>query len=171
MINVFDEYGAAVADKNASIGQFSETKNAITHSLNALLADTFSLFFKTKNFHWHMSGSHFLDYHRLLDEQADQLFAMTDVIAERVRKIGGNTVRSIGDVSRLQRIADNDEAYVPPMEMLVELCEDNRCLVTSMHEAHQICDACGDVATASLLENWIDETEGRVWFLFETCRR
>jgi starvation-inducible DNA-binding protein len=140
-------------------------------ALNAVLADTFALYMKTKNFHWHMSGPHFRDYHLLLDEHSDQIFAMTDVIAERVRKVGGNTLRSIGDISRHSRIADNDAPYVAPDDMLAELREDNQRLVAAMREAHDVCDEHHDVATASLLENFIDETERRVWFLYEIGRR
>ncbi|HTZ78159.1 MAG TPA: DNA starvation/stationary phase protection protein [Stellaceae bacterium] len=143
----------------------------ITGALNALLADVFALYLKTKNFHWHMSGPHFRDYHLLLDEQGAQIFAMTDDIAERVRKIGGGTIRSIGEIHRLQRIPDNDADYVTAADMLAELREDNARLVASMREAHSVCDEHGDVASASLLENWIDETERRVWFLFEAGRR
>jgi len=142
----------------------------IAGALNKLLADVFALYLKTKNFHWHMSGPHFRDYHLLLDDQGDQIFAMTDEIAERVRKIGGLTIRSIGEISRLQRIVDNDAEYVTGEDMLSELCEDNRALVLSMRSVHDLCDAEGDVATASLLENWIDETQRRAWFLFETTR-
>jgi starvation-inducible DNA-binding protein len=140
-------------------------------ALNGLLADVFALYLKTKNFHWHMSGPHFRDYHLLLDEQATQIFAMTDPIAERVRKIGGPTLRSIGQISRTQRIADNDAEYVDPNDMLAELREDNLRLTSSMRQVHGVCDEYGDVATASLLEVWIDETERRSWFLFETGRR
>ncbi len=143
----------------------------LSGALNMLLADTFSLYLKTKNFHWHISGPHFRDYHLLLDEHGDQIFAMTDDIAERVRKIGGTTIRSIGHIGRLQRIPDNDADYVTPDDMLAELREDNKRLVTSMRETHDLCDEHGDVATASLLENWIDETERRIWFLFEASRR
>ena len=143
----------------------------ITGALNALLADVFSLYLKTKNFHWHMSGPHFRDYHLLLDDHGDQIFAMTDEIAERVRKIGGTTIRSIGHIARLQRIADNDAEYVTPGDMLSELHEDERALVLSMRAVHTLCDDAGDVATASLLENWIDQSERRSWFLFETTRR
>jgi starvation-inducible DNA-binding protein len=142
----------------------------VSSALNALLADVFTLYFKTKNFHWHMSGAHFRDYHLLLDEQADQIFAMTDVIAERVRKIGGTTLKSIGHVARLQRLADNDADFVTPLDMLAELADDNRRLTEAMRETHGICDEANDVATASLLENWIDESEKRSWFLFETTR-
>jgi starvation-inducible DNA-binding protein len=142
----------------------------ISGSLNALLADVFSLYLKTKNFHWHMSGPHFRDYHLLLDDHGDQLFAMTDDIAERVRKIGGATVRSIGHIARLQRIPDNDADYVTPPDMLSELREDEKALVLSMRAAHALCDDAGDVATASLLENWIDQGQRRIWFLFEATR-
>ena len=139
-------------------------------ALNILLADVFALYLKTKNFHWHVSGPHFRDYHLLLDEQGEQIFAMTDDIAERVRKIGGTTLRSIGNIGRLQRLKDNDADFVTPLDMLAELRDDNKQLVSSMRETHDLCDEHGDVATASLLENWIDETERRVWFLFEATR-
>jgi starvation-inducible DNA-binding protein len=142
----------------------------ISGALNALLADVFSLYLKTKNFHWHMSGPHFRDYHLLLDEHADQIFAMTDEIAERVRKVGGTTIRSIGHISRLQRIADNDADYVTADDMLAELREDEKALILSMRGVHTLCDDAGDVATASLLENWIDQAQRRSWFLFETTR-
>ena len=148
----------------------SEAVKNISGALNALLADVFALYVKTKNFHWHMSGTHFRDYHLLLDEHGDQLFAMTDDIAERVRKLGGATIRSIGHIARLQRIADNDAEYVDAPDMLAELREDNRALLRSMREAHDVCDEENDVATASLLENWIDETERRSWFLSEIGR-
>jgi starvation-inducible DNA-binding protein len=139
-------------------------------ALNILLADMFGLYLKTKNFHWHVSGPHFRDYHLLLDEQGEQIFATTDDIAERVRKIGGTTLRSIGHIARLQRVADNDADFVTPMDMLAELRDDNKQLVTRMRETHDLCDEHGDVATASLLENWIDEAERRTWFLFEATR-
>ena len=142
----------------------------ITGALNALLADVFTLYLKTKNFHWHMSGPHFRDYHLLLDDHGDQIFAMTDDIAERVRKIGGTTIRSIGNIARLQRIPDNDAEYVTPKDMLSELREDEKALVSSMRSVHTVCDEAGDVATASLLENWIDQGERRVWFLYESTR-
>ena len=142
----------------------------ITAALNGLLADTFALYVKTKNFHWHASGPHFRDYHLLLDEQADQIFAITDTIAERVRKLGGSTIRSIGQISRMQRVLDNDADYVTPLDMLAELRDDNKDLVARMREAHGVCDEYGDVATASLIEVWIDEAERRAWFLFETGR-
>ena len=142
----------------------------IAVALNGLLADVFALYLKTKNFHWHMSGPHFRDYHLLLDDHGDQIFAMTDEIAERVRKIGGTTIRSIGNIARLQRIPDNDADYVTPPDMLSELREDEKALVLRMREVHTVCDEAGDVATASLLENWIDQGERRIWFLFETTR-
>ncbi len=142
----------------------------ITGGMNALLADVFSLYLKTKNFHWHMNGPHFRDYHLLLDEHADQIFAMTDDIAERVRKIGGTTIRSIGHIARLQRIPDNDAEFVDPGDMLGELCEDEKGLVVKMLQVHGLCDDSGDVATASLLESWIDQAQRRIWFLFETSR-
>ena len=148
----------------------SATKD-ITAAMNAILADVFALYVKTKNFHWHMSGPHFRDYHLLLDEHGDQLFAMTDPIAERVRKIGGLTLHSIGQISRTQRILDNDAEYVEPLDMLAELADDNRSLVVRLREAHNVCDDHRDVATASLIEVWIDETERRAWFLFEATRR
>ena len=142
----------------------------ISGALNALLADIFALYLKTKNFHWHISGPHFRDHHLLLDEQGEQIFATTDAIAERVRKIGGTTLRSIGQIGRLQRLIDNEADYVTPTDMLAELREDNKQLVGFMRETHALCDEQGDVASASLLENWIDEAERRVWFLFEATR-
>jgi starvation-inducible DNA-binding protein len=142
----------------------------IAAALNLLLADMFALYLKTKNFHWHVSGPHFRDYHLLLDEQAEQIFATTDAIAERVRKIGGTTLRSIGHIARLQRILDNNAEFVSPLDMLAELRDDNKQLVASLREAHGVCDEEGDVATASLIEVWIDEAERRVWFLFEATR-
>ena len=143
----------------------------ISGAMTALLADTFALYLKTKNFHWHLSGPHFRDYHLMLDEQGDQLFAMTDPMAERVRKIGGMTLRSIGQISRIQRITDNDAEYVEPEDMLAELCEDNKNLAARLREAHDLCDEHRDIATASLIENWIDETERRTWFLYEAAQR
>jgi starvation-inducible DNA-binding protein len=142
----------------------------LSNALNILLADVFALYLKTKNFHWHMSGSHFRDYHLLLDEQGDQIFATTDAIAERVRKIGGTTLHSIGHIGRLQRVADNDSDFVTPTDMLAELCDDNKQLSANMREAHLLCGENDDVATASLLEVWIDEAERRTWFLFEATR-
>lgn len=143
----------------------------IAGGMNAILADVFALYLKTKNFHWHMSGAHFRDYHLLLDEQADQLYAMTDPIAERIRKTGGSTLRSIGHIARIQRIKDNDAEYVEPLDMLAELREDNQTLAARLREVHDMVDEHRDIATASLIENWIDETERRTWFLFESSRR
>ncbi|MQT12397.1 Dps family protein [Segnochrobactrum spirostomi] len=143
----------------------------IEGALNALLADMFALYLKTKNFHWHMSGPHFRDYHLMLDEHGEQIFATTDDIAERVRKLGGTTLRSIGHIARLQRLSDNDADYVTPLDMLAELKEDNQRIAMSLREAHGVCDEHGDIATASLLETWLDEAERRVWFLFESARR
>ena len=139
-------------------------------ALNILLADMFGLYVKTKNFHWHVSGPHFRDYHLLLDEQGEQIFATTDDIAERVRKIGGTTLRSIGHIARLKRVEDNDADYVTPTDMLAELRDDNKQLVARMRETHDLCNEHGDVGTASLLETWIDEAERRTWFLFEATR-
>jgi starvation-inducible DNA-binding protein len=149
----------------------AEATRDISGALNVLLADLFALYLKTKNFHWHMSGPHFRDYHLLLDEQADQIFSATDIIAERVRKIGGSTLRSVGHIARLQRLLDNDAEYVTPLDMLAELRDDNKQLATRLREAHGLCDGHGDVASASLIETWIDEAEGRVWFLFEATPR
>ncbi len=143
----------------------------VSAGMNAILADVFALYLKTKNFHWHMSGPHFRDYHLLLDEHADQLYAMTDPIAERIRKIGGQTLRSIGHIARLQRVKDNDADYVDPLDMLAELREDNQDLATRLREVHGVVDEHRDIATASLIEVWIDETERRTWFLFESSRR
>ncbi|MGD0190901.1 MAG: DNA starvation/stationary phase protection protein [Rhizomicrobium sp.] len=152
-------------------GHSAAATRDLSGALNALLADTFALYLKTKNFHWHMSGPHFRDYHLLLDEHATQIDDMSDPIAERVRKLGGTTIRSIGHIARLSRIADNDADYVDPQDMLAELRDDNERLATAMRETHGLCDEHNDVATASLLENWIDETERRIWFLFEAGRR
>jgi len=142
----------------------------ISGTMNAILADVFALYLKTKNFHWHMSGPHFRDYHLLLDEHAEQLFGMTDAIAERVRKLGGLTIRSIGHVSRLQRVLDNDADYVDPADMIAELADDNKTLAARLREAHNVCEEHRDVATTSLIEVWIDETERRTWFLSEIKR-
>lgn len=147
-----------------------EARRDLSAELNALLADTFALYMKTKNFHWHMSGPNFRDYHLLLDEQADQIFAITDAVAERVRKLGGTTLRSTGHIKKLQRLLDNDADFVTPADMLAELREDNMQLTAYMRGTHALCDEHNDVATASLLENWIDEAERRTWFLFETGR-
>lgn len=149
----------------------AEASQDIAGGMNAILADVFALYLKTKNFHWHMSGPHFRDYHLLLDEQADQLYAMTDPIAERIRKTGGSTLRSIGHIARTQRIKDNDAEYVEPKDMLAELREDNATLAARLREVHDVVDELRDIATASLIENWIDETERRTWFLFESGRR
>jgi starvation-inducible DNA-binding protein len=143
----------------------------IAASMNGVLADVFALYLKTKNFHWHMSGPHFRDYHLMLDEQADQIFALTDPIAERIRKVGGSTLKSIGHIARTQRIRDNDAEYVEPLDMLAELREDNKVLAARLREAHNVCDEHRDIATASLIEIWIDETERRTWFLFEASRK
>jgi starvation-inducible DNA-binding protein len=148
-----------------------EAAEAIAAVMNPILADAYALYVKTKNFHWHMSGPHFRDYHLLLDEQADQIFAMTDPIAERVRKVGGRTIHSIGQIARLKHVSDNDAEYVDPLDMLAELREDNKALAGRLREAHDLCDEHRDVATASLIEVWIDETERRTWFLFEASRR
>jgi starvation-inducible DNA-binding protein len=148
----------------------AEAASAVTNVLNPLLADAFALYLKTKNFHWHVTGPHFRDYHLLLDEQGDQVFAMTDEIAERVRKIGGTTLRSIGHITRLQRIRDNDEEFVAPADMLRELMEDNKAFTSNMRQAHEVAAQNNDSATTSLLETFIDETERRTWFLFETTR-
>ena len=147
----------------------AETKD-IAVAMNGILADVFALYLKTKNFHWHMSGPHFRDYHVMLDEQSDQLFEMTDPIAERIRKVGGTTLRSIGHISRLQTIQDNNEAYVTPAAMLAELRDDNKMLGSRLRDVHEVCDEQRDIASASLIENWIDETERRTWFLFEASR-
>jgi starvation-inducible DNA-binding protein len=149
----------------------AEAIKDLSGALNAILADVFALYFKTKNFHWHVSGPHFRDYHLLLDEQADQVFAMADPIAERVRKIGGLTIRSVGHISRLQRIRDNDADHVEPLAMLAELREDNQSILSRLREVHDLADEHRDVASTSLVENWIDETERRIWFLFESSRR
>jgi len=149
----------------------AEATRDVAGALNAILADAFALYLKTKNFHWHLSGPHFRDYHLMFDEQADQIFAMTDPIAERVRKIGGSTIKSISHIARLQRVLDNDADYIDPEDMLAELCEDSKALAARLREAHNVCDEHRDIATASLIEVWIDETERRTWFLFETSRR
>ena len=149
----------------------AEASRDIAAALTALLADVFTLYVKTKNFHWHVSGPHFRDYHLLLDEQSAEILAMTDPIAERARKIGGTTLRSVGQIAKESRIADNDADYVDALDMLAELRDDNSELVSRMREVHDLCDEHGDIATASLIENWVDETEKRVWFLFEAGRR
>ena len=148
----------------------AKASEEIAAGMNAILADVWALYFKTKNFHWHMSGPHFRDYHLLLDEHGDQLYAMTDPIAERIRKLGGLTIKSIGHIARLQRVLDNDADYVDPADMVAELAEDNQTLAARLREAHNVCDENRDVATASLIEVWIDETERRTWFLTEIKR-
>ncbi|MFZ3361499.1 MAG: DNA starvation/stationary phase protection protein [Xanthobacteraceae bacterium] len=148
----------------------SNATQDIAGAMNILLADMFALYLKTKNFHWHMSGPHFRDYHLMLDEQADQIFATTDDIAERVRKIGGTTIHSIGHIARLKRVLDNDADFVTPLDMLAELRDDNKQLTAHLRETHDLTDEHGDVATTSLIENWIDESERRTWFLFEASR-
>ena len=148
----------------------NDSAAAVSKALNGLLADAFALYLKTKNFHWHVSGPHFRDYHLMLDEQADQIFATTDPLAERVRKIGGKTLRSIGNIAAVQSLKDNDADFVAPRDMLLELMEDNKKVAEAMRDAHELCDDHEDVATASLLEVYIDETERRTWFLFEASR-
>ena len=159
-----------VAKINVPDGFSPEEVKNLSSVLNALLADTFALYLKTKNFHWHMSGPHFRDYHLLFDEHATQIFDITDAIAERVRKIGGTTIRSIGHISHLQRLADNDQEFVAPAEMLKELHRDNKALVVRLRAAHEVAAKANDYATTSLLVVWIDEAERRAWFLFESTR-
>ena len=166
--NRTDDTTRLALDTPSDLGGNATT--AIATELNKLVADTFSLYLKTKNFHWHMSGPHFRDYHLLLDEQSNQIFASIDPLAERVRKLGQTTVRSIGHVGELSRIKDNDDDFVSPIDMLDELMTDNKALVSAMRQAHQVCDERKDVATASLLEVFIDEAERRTWFLFEASR-
>jgi starvation-inducible DNA-binding protein len=161
-----DDYATALGTPS----DIADKAGQIQGAMNPILADVFALYFKTKNFHWHMSGPHFRDYHLLLDEQATQLLAMTDQIAERLRKIGASTLHSVGDVSRLQRIKDNDAQYVAPFDMLVELMNDNVSLAARLRDAHEVCDRHRDIATASFIEVWLDETENRTWFLFEATR-
>jgi starvation-inducible DNA-binding protein len=169
-VNVREAKASRTAPLHVATGLKPEAVQDISGAMNFLLADMFALYVKTKNFHWHVSGLHFRDYHLLLDEQGEQIFATTDAIAERVRKIGGTTLHSIGHIGRLQRVLDNDADYVTPLDMLAELCDDNKQLVANMRETHNVCDEHGDVASASLLENWIDEAERRAWFLFEATR-
>ncbi len=152
-------------------GLGADARRDIAGALNLLLADFYALYFKTKNFHWHVSGPHFRDYHELLDEQAAQLYAATDSLAERVRKVGGTTLRSVGHIARLQRVLDNDADYVSPLDMLAELKDDNLGMASHLRAAHGVCDEHRDIATASLLEVWIDEAEKRTWFLFEASRK
>jgi starvation-inducible DNA-binding protein len=172
--NNSEEKNTLVRLRNAPLATRTDLTAAavkdIAGAMNAILADVFALYVKTKNFHWHMSGPHFRDYHLMLDEHADQLFAMTDPIAERIRKIGGLTIKSIGHIARLQRVLDNDAEYVDPSDMIAELAEDNQTVTTRLREAHNVCDEHRDVATASLIEVWIDETERRNWFLSEIKR-
>ena len=149
----------------------SQATRDISGALNLVLADVYALYLKTKNFHWHVSGTHFRDFHLMLDEQATEIFAMTDELAERVRKVGGRTLHSIGHISRTQRILDNDADYVTPQDMLAELCSDNRQLTQTLREAHDVCENYRDIASTSLIEVWIDQTEKRTWFLFESTRR
>ena len=170
MINVEKAKTLRKAPLNTPTALSPQATREIAGALTILMADVFALYIKTKNFHWHVSGPHFRDYHLLLDEQASEIFAMTDAIAERARKIGGTTLRSIGHISHLQRILDNDADYVTPLDMIAELCGDNKQLTASMREVHSLCDEHKDIATASLLEVWIDESERRTWFLFETGR-
>ena len=170
-IRQLDTRRKAAAPLDTPTDLSADVVSQISAKLNKILATTFALYLKTKNFHWHVSGPHFRDYHLLLDQQGEQIFAITDDIAERVRKIGGTTLRSIGQISKLQGIEDNDEAYVAPGDMLRELMADNKALVASMREAHDVSDKGGDVATTSFLENWIDEAERRTWFLFEASRK
>ncbi len=170
-MNIQDAKSLRMAPLTTPTDLKSDAVRDISGALNILLADMFAVYVKTKNFHWHMWGPHFRDYHLLLDEQAEQIFATTDAIAERVRKIGGTTVRSIGQISRLQRILDNDADFVTPLDMLSELRDDNKRLAANLRETHVLCDENGDVASASLLETWIDEAERRTWFLFEASRR
>ncbi len=160
--------GSSVPQQLATPSGFSrEAVQAISNALNPLVADAFALYVKTKNFHWHLSGSHFRDYHLLFDEHADQIFVSIDILAERVRRVGGTTIRSIGQIGKLQTIQDDDEAFVPAGEMLHRLMEDNAHLAKQQRAAHEVCEKYGDVATASALETIIDETERRTWFLFE----
>jgi starvation-inducible DNA-binding protein len=169
-MNVRESARRTLEPIHGSPGLESRFVGDISSALTGILADMFALYIKTKNFHWHVSGPHFRDYHLLLDEQSEQIFAATDAIAERVRKIGGTTLHSIGHIARLQRVADNDEEYVAPEDMLAELLEDNRQLAISLRGVHALCDEGGDVASASLIEIWIDEAERRAWFLLETTR-
>jgi len=168
--NIKDAAALRLAPLNTPTDLKTNAVRDVSAALNILLADMFALYMKTKNFHWHVSGPHFRDFHLLLDEQGDQIFAATDAIAERVRKVGGTTIHSIGQVARLQRVLDNDAEYVTPLDMLAELRDDNKKLVSGLREVHGLCDEFGDVASASLLEVWIDEAERRAWFLFEATR-
>jgi starvation-inducible DNA-binding protein len=169
-MNARESHHLPLGSMPTSAGLDSRAAADIAAALTVILADMFALYIKTKNFHWHVSGPHFRDYHLLLDEQGDQIFAATDAVAERVRKIGGTTLHSIGHIARLQRVPDNDEGYVAPENMLAELLDDNRRLTVSLREAHGLCDDAGDVAGAGLIEIWIDEAERRAWFLYEATR-
>jgi starvation-inducible DNA-binding protein len=171
VMNVKDARARRMAPLDTPTDLKSSAVQEISGALTVLLADMFALYLKTKNFHWHISGPHFRDYHLLLDEQGEQIFATTDAIAERARKIGGTTLRSIGQIGRLQRVLDNDADFVTPLDILAELRDDNKQLVANLRETHALCDEHEDVASASLLENWIDEAERRTWFLFEASRR
>lgn len=162
--------GATTANLTTPTDLGADARQQVSAGLTKLLADVLTLFVKTKNFHWHVSGPHFRDYHLLLDDQATLVFAMVDPVAERARKLGGTTLRSVGEIASLRRLSDNEEPYVAPEAMLDELRRDNESLVKFMRELHDLCDDKEDVATASLIENWIDETENRIWFLFETTR-
>lgn len=163
--------GARIAPLRTPTDLGEQATKDISAALNLALADVYALYLKTKNYHWHMSGTHFRDLHLLLDEQGEQIFAMTDPLAERVRKVGGTTIRSIGHIARLQRIQDNDSDFVTPQDMLSELCDDNRSLTASLREAHEVCAEHRDIASTSLIEVWIDETEKRSWFLYEATRQ
>jgi starvation-inducible DNA-binding protein len=163
-----DDTTAAALDTPSDLGGNATAR--ITSEINKLVADAFALYLKTKNFHWHMSGPHFRDYHLMLDEQSDQIFATTDPLAERVRKLGGRTLHSIGEINSMTRVKSNDAAFVSPRDMLLELCADNKAMAANMRKAHEVCDDNKDVGTASLLEVYIDETERRTWFLFEAAR-
>lgn len=171
MANTDSKHKGAATNLTTPTDLGDDARKAVSAGLTKLLADVFALFVKTKNFHWHVSGPHFRDYHLLLDDQAALVFAMIDPVAERARKLGGTTLRSIGEIASLKRLADNDATFVAPESMLDELRGDNESLVKFMRELHQLCDEKEDVATASLIENWIDQTEERVWFLFETTRQ
>jgi starvation-inducible DNA-binding protein len=170
-VRALDTRRKAAAPLDTPTDLSTDAVKEISAKLNVILADTFALYLKTKNFHWHVSGPHFRDYHLMLDEQADQIFASTDVIAERVRKLGGTTLRSIGHIGKLQTLEDNDEAYVTPGDMLAELMADNKKVVEAMREAHEVCEDNKDVATASELEIFIDQAERRLWFMFEASRK
>jgi starvation-inducible DNA-binding protein len=170
-MTIQDAISRRTAPLSTPTGLGANAAKDVSAALTTLLADVFALYIKTKNFHWHMSGPHFRDYHLMLDEQAAQILATTDTIAERARKLGGSTLRSIGHIARLQRVLDNDAEFVTAPDMLAELRDDNAQMAARMRQTHVLCDEHGDIATASLLETWIDEAEGRIWFLFESSRR